>query len=282
MGLDSLQAILIEVQNNIWTPIDTMVYIDSMGLGQYYFSTTNSGPYAILARLLGPNAGSYAPTYHDNVTTWTASTPFSGNPGSNTIVTNITLQAAAGTGSGSGSAGGGVFNGLPFTGSVGMAGMPVYLQDASGNLLEVFYSRTDGSYNFSDLPFGDYALRVELFGVPSTLFPFTLNASNPNLQIDFTLGTNGIAASLEEAELALLGTYPNPANDWVRLQLKAKHGQNQTIRLLDMQGRIMLEKKVALEAGLQEVELSLEAFSKGMYLLEISGGQKSVHRLVIQ
>lgn len=282
IGLDSLQAILIEVQNNIWTPIDTVLFVDSSGFGQFNFSTTSAGPYAVLVRLLSGNAASYAPTYHDNVTTWTASTPFSGNPSSNTIVLNITLQAASGTGNGSGGAGGGVFNGLPFTGSVGMAGIPVYLQDVNGNLLKVLYSRNDGSFNFTNLPFGDYGMRVELFGVPSTTYMFSLTNSNPTLQINFTLGTNGIAASINEADLTIVGTYPNPAKDWVRMQLKAKDGQTQTIRLRDLQGRLMLEKNVQLERGLQEIELPLNGFSEGMYLLEITGSQTSVSRLVIQ
>lgn len=282
-GIDTLRAILIEVQNGIWTPLDTVIFADSSGISYFYFSTNSTGPYAVLTTLLTGNAANYAPTYHDNVTTWTASTPFAGNPSSNTIVLNtITLQPATGTGNGGGSAGGGVFNGLPFTGSVGMAGMPVYLQDVNGNILKVLHSRTDGSYNFTNLPFGDYGMRVELFGVPSTAYMFSLSSNNPSLQVNFTLGTNGIAASIEEADLTVLGTYPNPAKDWVRLQLKAKDGQMQNIQLRDMQGRLMLEKNVQLESGLQEIELSLNGLSQGVYLLEISGSQKSVSRLVIQ
>jgi hypothetical protein len=228
-----------------------VLFVDSSGFAQFNFSTTNVGPYAVLVRLLSGNAASYAPTYHDNVTTWTASTPFSGNPGSNTIVLSITLQAATGTGNGSGGAGGGVFNGLPFTGSVGMAGIPVYLQDVNGNLLKVLYSRNDGSFNFTNLPFGDYGMRVELFGVPSTTYMFSLTNSNPTLQINFTLGTNGIAASINEADLTIVGTYPNPAKDWVRMQLKAKDGQTQTIRLRDLQGRLVYNERIA--AGLSTV-----------------------------
>jgi hypothetical protein len=281
-GLDSLQAILITVQNNIWTPIDTMLFADSSGMAQFYFSTINAGPYAVLVRLLNGNAASYAPTYHDNVTTWTASTPFNSVPSSNTIVRNITLQAATGTGGGSGGAGGGVFNGLPFTGSVGMAGMPVYLQNVNGNLLKVIYSRNDGSFNFTNLPFGNYGMRVELFGVPSTTYMFSLTNSNPTLQVNFTLGLNGIAAAINEPDLTIVRTYPNPAKNWVRMQLKAKNGQTQTIRLRDLQGRLMLEKNVQLEGGLQEIELSLNGLSEGMYLLEITGSQTSVSRLVIQ
>jgi len=277
-GPDSLRAILIEVRNNIWTPLDTIVFTDSI----FNFSTTNPGPYAVLVNLVNGNAANYAPTYHDNATTWTASTPFTANPNSNTIVLNVTLQPASGNGSGNGGAGGGIFNGLPFTGSVGMAGIPVQLVDDNGNLLKVRYSRADGSYNFTGLPFGNYGMRVELFGVPSTTYIFSLSNSNPTLQINFTLGTNGIAASMEEAELTVLASYPNPAKDWVRLQLKAKNGQAQTIRLRDLQGKLMLEKTIQLESGTQEIELSLTGLSQGMYLLEITGSQKSVSRLVIQ
>lgn len=281
--IDSVRAILIEVQNGIWTPIDTAIFADSSGTTNFYFSTNSTGPFAILATLLNGNAVNYAPTYHDNVTTWTASMPFSRPTSSNTIVlNNITLQAATGTGNGSGGAGGGVFNGLPFTGSVGMAGMPVYLQDINGNLLKVLHSRNDGSFNFTNLPFGDYGMRVELFGVPSTTYMFSLTNSNPTIQINFTLGTNGIAASIKEADLTIVGTYPNPAKDWVRMQLKSKDGQTQTIRLRDLQGRLMLEKNVQLERGLQEIELPLNGFSQGMYLLEITGNQTSVSRIVIQ
>lgn len=276
---DSFRAILININNNVWTPVDTAYFFDSSGVAQFQFTTTQSGMYAILVTLLNGNAVNYAPTYHDNTTTWTASMPYL-LAYNHTF--NIILQPASGTGNGNGGAGGGVFNGLPVTGSVGMAGIPVQLQDANGNILKVLHSNSDGTFNFNNLPFGDYGIRVELFGVPSTTYLFNLSNTNPTVQVNFTLGTNGIAASMKEVDLTVVGTYPNPAKDWVRMQLKAKDGQTQTIQLRDIQGKLMLEKKVQLESGLQEIELALSGLSQGVYLLEITGAQKSISRLIIQ
>lgn len=280
-SFDTMQVILIEVQNNIWTPIDTVVTLDSAGLGGFFFSTTSTGPFAVLATLLSGNAANYVPTYNGNTTTWTNTTPIQATPNA-TIFVNISLQAASGTGNGGGSAGGGIFNGLPVTGNGGMVGLPVQLQDAAGSILKVMHTDQAGSYHFGDLPFGTYAVRVELFGVASTLFAFTLSATQPDVEVNFTMGANGLAASFEAPELLVQAIYPNPATDWVKLQLVSQTGIKQLIKLRDIQGRLLYTESVELERGMQEITLSLAGYDKGIYLLEIEGSNRVVKRIVIQ
>ena len=278
---DTLQVILIEVQNNLWTPIDTVITVDSAGLGGFHFVTTSAGPYALLATLLSGNAANYVPTYNGNTTTWSNTTPIQGSPAT-AIIVNITLQAASGTGNGGGSAGGGIFNGLPVTGNGGMAGMPVQLQNASGDILKVVHSDQAGGYLFGDLPFGTYAVRVELFGVPSTLFAFTLSATQPAIEVNFTMGSNGIAASTNEPEVQIEAIYPNPATDMITVKLLSKSSLHQVIKLRDIQGKVVYEQSVKPESGLQEFSIPLVGYNKGIYLLEVTGSQHLVKRIVIQ
>ena len=281
--LDTVRVILIEVQNGIWTPIDTQLVIDSAGFADFNIPVNRIGQFSLLATLLSGNAANYVPTYMGNVTTWTQAQTFNLVNGSvfNTI---IGLATAGGTGGGNGGVGGGVNqNGLPVTGSAGVPGVQVQLHNTGGQVLKATHSNTQGSYNFSQLPFGNYKLHVEMMGVAFTPYAFSITAANPNPQIHFSVSNQGIAASLLQEAFSLDGIYPNPVQGQAYIRLSGNEAGRLNVRLVDLQGRLVAQNQYDLTEGMQEFTFGVDGVTPGMYFMEIeSAGKHSTQRIVVQ
>jgi len=283
--MDTLRVILVEIHNNLWTPVDTMYVADSAQNGAivYWFRAPNAGTYSVLATLMTGNAANYLPTYYGNVSTWSTASQFTFNPGTPNRSANITLLASSGTGGGGSRVRGGIFPGLPFVNSGGIAGIQVQLMDAQDNVLLSTFSRVDGSYELGNLAFGTYKVRVEHFGLTSAVSTITLDASNPNADgVNFSINGNSVSTSVEETELSVNAVYPNPAREEVQLLLLAKEGQQRTITLRDLQGRVVSTRQVQLETGEQIIRFPLDGLAPGMYMLAVDGRKPSLHKLIVQ
>ncbi len=281
--LDTVRLILIELQNGIWTPIDTQLVIDSAGVAYFNIPVNRIGQFSLLATLMSGNAANYVPTYLGNVTTWSQAQTFSLVNGS---IANafITLAAAGGTGGGNGGVGGGVNqNGLPVTGSAGIPGVQVQLHNTGGLVLRATHSNTQGSYNFSQLPYGDYKLHVEMMGVAFTPYAFSISAANPNPQIHFSVSNQGIAASLLQEAFTLEGIYPNPVHGQAFIRLTGNEAGQLKARLLDLQGRLVRQHNYDLTEGNNEFLFGVDGTRPGMYFMEVeSAGKRSTQRVVVQ
>lgn len=283
MQNDTIRLILIEVQNNVWTPVDTFYTLDSMGFAPFYYPTSANGTYSILATLMSGNAANFVPTYFGNATTWSAANTFALG-GGNTVVMSIALQTAGGTGGGGGSAGGGVNQGgLPVTGNTGMAGVQLQLHNLQGQVLRAVHTNAQGIYSMNNLTFGNYKMHVEMMGMPFNAYPFTLSSSNPNAQLHFTVNQTGIAASLVESGVRIDGVYPNPATDVLNISLSSKRLQQVELNLLDITGRSLRSEAVLMGEGESIHRLVLDGIPAGIYLLEMRGTNSfSAQRIVIQ
>lgn len=281
--LDTVRLILIEIQNGIWTPIDTQFVIDSAGMAYFNIPVNRIGQFSLLATLMSGNAANYVPTYLGNATTWSQAQTLSL---ANGTISNafITLAAAGGTGGGNGGVGGGVNqNGLPVTGSAGIPGVQVQLHNTGGQVLKATHSNSQGSYNFSQLPYGDYKLHVEMMGVAFTPYAFSISTSNPNPQIHFSVSNQGIAASLLQEAFTLEGIYPNPVHGQAYIRLTGNASGHVKARLLDMQGRLLAQQYYDLTEGINEFAFRVEGVVPGMYFMEVeSAGKRSTQRVLVQ
>lgn len=66
-----------------------------------------------------------------------------------------------------------------------------------------------------------------------------------------------------------LNAYPNPATDQVTVSFASSSKENSTIQLMDLTGRIIMNFKVQLEEGQNEISLNLAETAKGIYLLRL-------------
>jgi len=74
---------------------------------------------------------------------------------------------------------------------------------------------------------------------------------------------------------AIVSLVPNPVVDRVDIGYRSTEGLPMSIRLLDMQGRLMLEKDLGPGDGTEgSVAIGLQGVSSGLYMLELRDGVK--------
>ena len=87
---------------------------------------------------------------------------------------------------------------------------------------------------------------------------------------------------LSTETVANMLVYPNPAKDMVNVSVQGLAASSQaTVRLLNMQGQVMQQEMMNLEAG-QTIQLNIDQLTKGLYFLNIQleNGQQLTERVV--
>jgi hypothetical protein len=99
------------------------------------------------------------------------------------------------------------------------------------------------------------------------------SASSPVVEIQFGV----------QDKLGWMSVGPNPFRDHLRAEFTAPESGNALIRLIDIQGRTVLEKTSGVSPGLNTIEMDNISPASGLYFLEIQfAGQRILKRLVNQ
>ena len=90
------------------------------------------------------------------------------------------------------------------------------------------------------------------------------------------------ATSLSENEIVGLNVYPNPASTEVNVSFEASNA-NYTVRLIDLQGRVIANQNLTNLNGTQVISIPTENVAKGSYVVSItSNGVTSTKSVVIK
>ncbi|MBL0073566.1 MAG: T9SS type A sorting domain-containing protein [Bacteroidetes bacterium] len=114
----------------------------------------------------------------------------------------------------------------------------------------------------------------------------TVNASNscgssstlilniiPNCRLSFS----GAVTSSDKFQI-----YPNPARTSATIQFNG-NGSNQSMRIIDMKGQLVMESSVGNEEGPQQIEINLTGVQAGIYIVELTTElQTERARLVVE
>jgi hypothetical protein len=92
-----------------------------------------------------------------------------------------------------------------------------------------------------------------------------------------------ISVNVNETANASFNIYPNPANEVSFIEMNLENSQDVTIRVSDMQGRVLkTEYKGVQPAGFNRMTLETAQLQAGIYFIElVSGNRSSVNKLVI-
>jgi phosphatidate phosphatase APP1 len=272
---DTLEVIVIQVTQQgtpqaIWTPIDTLVVVDSAGYAPFQ-TTVTPGTYSVLAILRTGNAANYLPTYFGDTTTWSqASTLTLSNTGSFMV---IDLMEALSPGTGTGGVGGGVGGTLPRLANP-LTGVWVQLLNSQQTLVHrSVATNAQGVYSFNNLPFGTYYIRCEYPGEHSDRIRVDLTGSNPTqVNHSFTSGPGGFSTATgvtNPSQLPRIHVFPNPVLNgrlWVRCA--SEHCAAQWL-IRDLSGRqVLASSGVAGTETDSSVELDVTRLTPGLYTLE--------------
>ncbi|PIF46202.1 putative secreted protein (Por secretion system target) [Chryseobacterium sp. 52] len=75
---------------------------------------------------------------------------------------------------------------------------------------------------------------------------------------------------------------PNPAKDNIEIQTTLSEKETVSIRLLDLSGKVILEKSENFDKGRQNIKFNLEKITQGTYIIEVkSNGKITSQKLII-
>ena len=90
--------------------------------------------------------------------------------------------------------------------------------------------------------------------------------------IDLMWGSNGSTVSI----------YPNPTTDELNIDIYTTKAQNNTIKLLDMSGRVVKEIQSKLEAGANNIKMNLGELATGIYTIQLVENNKIIQVSKVQ
>lgn len=75
--------------------------------------------------------------------------------------------------------------------------------------------------------------------------------------------------------------FPNPSDTEIRLRIYSKMAQTLSLRVVDMQGRVMTNRKLVVNLGENEPVLGAAQWPGGLYFVEVVSDQKEVVRMKV-
>jgi len=91
------------------------------------------------------------------------------------------------------------------------------------------------------------------------------------------------ATSIRSAQADLIQTalYPNPTSGISQLVLTTENTSNATIRVVDINGRTVMELNQTIETGIETINLDLSGLGAGVYFVQVNGtGFQSSQKLI--
>jgi hypothetical protein len=93
------------------------------------------------------------------------------------------------------------------------------------------------------------------------------------ITVSVTSGINDAFSNLN------VSVFPNPANDFIYIQINTLINETSTVQLFDISSRLVLEKTYNTN---DLIELNVEQFLNGVYYLKIVSSEKSYNKLIIK
>ncbi len=97
--------------------------------------------------------------------------------------------------------------------------------------------------------------------------------------VNFTIVSNS-TASLEDFSFTNFKLYPNPSNGIFTLTFDVLNADSATIKLYDLRGRLIENKRYKNIANRFSEELNFNELNKGLYILQIQNGNKQTSRKI--
>lgn len=257
--------------------------------GEYAFHNVLQGNYIVKATP-APNVTNliFSPTYHLHALHWHDADVV--HVDSDKYQINIYLI------SGSQLSGPGVINGhlswssgfkVSSTESAALGQVTVLLKNLDNEMLKHTFTSSGGQFTFEDLPYGTYQVYVEWLG--KTTYPAVLTISeqlNQSAFVEIFVGESiysNPTTIFENKTDEKISIYPNPATDWVYVEISNLPVERFNMRIFDLTARqiVMNAEEQICNGGKCLVELQLTGFSSGVYIIEIKAGNNLLREKLI-
>lgn len=130
--------------------------------------------------------------------------------------------------------------------------------------LKFAFFNFDSSFEFNNIPYGDYYLLVDVIGYNSEPISVSLTKENPSKEVNFTMNEE-LISTVKKSFLAKEYTiYPNPFSSNVNISLENNPHGVIPIHIYDVSGKVVYSNQVE---GNQIVTLDLSNLLDGLYIL---------------
>ena len=238
-------------------------YIDSTG--HYHFWNIGTGTYLVLAEPAPDSLilDHFLPTFYGDVVFWEQATPIVlGVPLNPYDIHLVNFDSIC---CGAGSVIGQIIGGGK---SMGQSGQEVLLLDQAGNVVRITYTDAQGSFSFTNLPFGQYTVSPMVTGTTTVPVPLALSQTNPSAHVTMTIAGHLITGLINYQQAgAIEKVYPNPAVDHINVSVKKEGLVN--IQIMDAIGKSVQSENVTINSVGQLVNLNVSDLKNGLYFVVI-------------
>jgi len=260
--------------------------------GYYQFDDAIVGTYYILAKPYGIFYPNSLPTYYVEAIQWDSAVTFVAS--GDTFKNNIIVQSFTVPDSGTGTIRGKTVHGN--FGKVAGPGDPfdgidiTLIKKPANTIVGHDVSDAAGEFSHNNVALGTYNLYVDVAGIPvdvgfdigitSTVTDvYVIIIIDSNL-IKFTDSTNSAIEKLP-ATNSILTIYPNPTNGNFTITLNVQSVKDVEINLQNVLGQKIFAKKLNKFSGKYQKVIDLTSYPKGIYLLNATIGEHTVHEKVV-
>lgn len=217
----------------------------------YFFANVDTGSYKVYAV---PDTGltGYIPTYYGDMPNWDSANVIVVDSSLTGI--NINLIPYVINPGGPGSISGNVYGQTKTDNDI-----LVHLYDIDMNPVKSSFCDANGSYEFTNLAYGDYIIRVEIPGKSSETIAVTLDQQSPNSEgNNFEINGDNIEVITSGIKLLNkdeISIYPNPANKYLNISSETNFVR---VHIYSTEGRLILDQSFINKIDIQHL-------SKGIY-----------------
>lgn len=256
--------------------------------GTYNFGGVPAGSYYIYSMLTpgSPNFFEYLPTYYTSSLTWQGATIVTtGEP--NGWYPISLVQSLCWVQGNAGITGTINWAGTFKSGGAPAANVEIVLYNSTGLPVAYTFSNSDGTFSFSNLPYGEYTLYAEMTGKITEAVVVILSEGSSTASINLLVTATAIAAlgsdGPDTPQLAAGNPYPNPAGELLYLELNSSVSGKALVEVADLQGRLIFSESKEMTNGTNRIDIATGNLPGGMYLLRVStAGHEPVQRRFVK
>lgn len=168
----------------------------------------------------------------------------------------------------------------------------IMLYEGAGNLIASTCPDANGNYSFTNLPAGNYTIKIERTGYElQSVFTTSVENGEKVVNVNFSVDegkqtivsgmVNGIKP-VSVSGLLNVRLSPNPARIYSSLEFELKYAGNVSITISDLSGRILSMRNCQLLEGKNKLQLDVQQLY-GMYFVKVSTSTATeITRLIVQ
>ncbi|RLD49590.1 MAG: hypothetical protein DRJ05_20755, partial [Bacteroidetes bacterium] len=241
------------------------------GTGAYFFEDVPDGDYYIWASLLPMSEYyfQYFPTYFGDALFWfDAELVTLGQPANPYDINLIPVESyAAGPGNITGT--------ISFDNGKGPGdNVNVVLMDEEENALTYLLSNEEGLFEFGDIAYGTYKLKVEMPGVNSEIATVVIDENNQTINVEFVVKGSSAYLSISDLNMLTLNVsdiYPNPVTNLANIDINMAENTNVQIHVFNQVGQEVYNMESSLIQGNHKLQFPVSDLVSGFYTIRISG-----------